>query len=92
MLVLQKLAVERGFPPPPPMRPPFEAEIDFEGIRSAEAPCWSSPGTTTPGGSAPATRWRSGWGRSARRIGGSGHAPQRANGFNEGFEEFLTLP
>ena len=83
MLVLQKLSAERGFPPPPPMRPPFEAQIDFDAIRSAEAPVMVVSGDHHPGWERTCDALASLLDAKRAVFAGSGHAPQRADGFNE---------
>jgi pimeloyl-ACP methyl ester carboxylesterase len=88
-LSLQKLAAERGFPPPPAMRPPFEAQIDYEAIRSAEAPVLVVSGDHHPGFERTCDALAEKLGGERAVYPGEGHAPQRANGFNEGLEEFL---
>ena len=90
MLVLQKLSAERGFPPPPPMRPPFEAQIDFDEVRSAEAPVLVVSGDHHPGWERTCDALASLLDADRAVFAGSGHAPQRANGFNERFEQFLA--
>jgi pimeloyl-ACP methyl ester carboxylesterase len=89
-LSLQKLSAERGFPPPPAMRPPFEAEIDFGAIRSAGLPVLVVSGDHHPGFERTCDAVAEALGAERAVFPGEGHAPQRADGFNEGLEEFLA--
>jgi pimeloyl-ACP methyl ester carboxylesterase len=89
MQVLGKLAAERGFPPPPPMRSPFEAEIDFEEIRSAEIPSLVVSGDHHPGFERTCDALAEKLGAERAVLPGQGHAPQRTDGFNDRLEEFL---
>lgn len=90
MQVLGKLAAERGLPQPPPMRPPFEAQIDFEEIRSAEVPALVVSGDHHPGWERTCDALAAKLGAERAVVAGSGHAPQRADGFNERLKEFLA--
>ena len=88
MLVLQKLSVERGFPPPPPMRPPVEAPIDYEALREIAALVVS--GDHHPGFERTCDALAEAIGAERAVLPGAGHAPQRTDGFNERLEEFLA--
>ena len=87
-LSLQKLAAERGYPPPPPMRPPFEAQIDFAELRGIPALVVS--GDHHPGFERTCDALAEAIGAERAVLPGEGHAPQRAGGFNERLEEFLA--
>jgi pimeloyl-ACP methyl ester carboxylesterase len=90
MLVLQKLSAERGHPPPPPMRPPFEAEIDFEAIRSQGMPVLVVSGDHHPGFERTCDALAEKLGAERAVLPGSGHAPQRSDDFNGRLEELLA--
>jgi pimeloyl-ACP methyl ester carboxylesterase len=88
---LGKLAGERGFPPPPPMRSPGEAEIDYDEIRDEEGlPVLVVSGDHHPGFERTCDALAERLGAEREVVPGFGHAPQRADGFNEKFEAFVT--
>ena len=87
-LSLQKLSAERGHPPPLPMRPPFEAQIDFAELR--EVPALVVSGDHHPGFERTCDALAEALGAERAVLPGEGHAPQRAEGFNERFEAFLA--
>lgn len=90
MLVLQKLAVERGLPQPPPMRGPHEAKIDYDEIRSEVDSVLVVSGDHHPGWERTCDAVAEKLGAERAAFGGSGHAPQRADGFNDRLREFLA--
>jgi len=88
---LGKLAAERGFPPPPAMRPPNEAEFDFDAISDHEGcPVLVVSGDHHPGFERVCDALAERLDGERAVVPGWGHAPQRAEGFNERFEQFLT--
>jgi len=87
-LSLQKLSAERGYPPPPGMRPPFEAQIDYEELRGIPALVVS--GDHHAGFERTCDALAEAIGAERAVLPGAGHAPQRADGFNERLEEFLA--
>jgi pimeloyl-ACP methyl ester carboxylesterase len=89
-LSLQKLAAERGHSPPPPMRPPFEAQIDLDAIRSEEIPTLVVSGDHHPGFERTCDALAGRLGAERAVLPGAGHAPQRADGFNERLGQFLS--
>jgi pimeloyl-ACP methyl ester carboxylesterase len=90
MQVLGKLAGERGFPQPPPMRNPFEAEVDYEAIRSEGMPILVVSGDHHPGWERTCDALAEKLGADRASLPGSGHAPQRSDGFNNKLREFLA--
>ena len=88
MLILQRLTAERGFPPPPPMRPPFDAQIDYEALR--DIPALVVSGDHHPGFERTCDALAEAIGGERAVLPGQGHAPQRAEGFNARLEEFLA--
>jgi pimeloyl-ACP methyl ester carboxylesterase len=90
MQVLAKLAAERGFPPPPPMRMPGEAEIDFDAIRSDGMPVLVVSGDHHAGFERTCDALAEKLGAERAVFPGQGHAPQRADGFNDRLEELLA--
>ena len=90
MQVLGKLAGERGFPQPPPMRSPFEAEIDYDAIRSEGMPILVVSGDHHPGFERTCDALAEKLGAERAALPGSGHAPQRTDGFNDRLRAFLA--
>ena len=88
---LGKLAGERGFPPPLPMRSPVEAEIDFDEIREHDGcPVMVVSGDHHPGWERVCDALAERLDAERQKVPGFGHAPQRVDGFNEKLESFLT--
>jgi len=90
MQVLGKLAAERGLPPPPPMRPPADAQIDYEAIRSEGTPVLVVSGDHHPGFERTCDALAEKLGAERAVLPGQGHAPQRADGFNDRLAELLA--
>ena len=90
MQVLGKLAAERGFPPPPPMRSPFEAEIDYDAIRSEGMPVLVVSGDHHPGFERTCDALAEKLGAERAALPGQGHAPQRTDEFNDRLRELLA--
>jgi pimeloyl-ACP methyl ester carboxylesterase len=89
-LSLQRLSAERGYPPPPAMRPPFEAGIELEEIRAAGVQALVVSGDHHPGFERTCDALAEALGAERAVFPGEGHAPQRAEEFNERFERFLA--
>jgi pimeloyl-ACP methyl ester carboxylesterase len=90
MQVLGKLAAERGLPQPPPMRNPGDAPIDYEAIRSEGMPILVVSGDHHPGWERTCDALAEKLGADRVALSGSGHAPQRTDGFNDRLREFLA--
>ena len=89
MQVLAKLAAERGLPQPPPMRPPFDAQIDYDAIRSEGNPVLVVSGDHHPGWERTCDALAEKLGAERAVLPGQGHAPQRSDGFNDRLRQFL---
>jgi pimeloyl-ACP methyl ester carboxylesterase len=90
MQVLGKLAAERGLPQPPPMRPPGDAPIDYDAIRSEGMPVLVVSGDHHPGWERTCDALAEKLGADRAALPGSGHAPQRTDGFNDRLRGFLS--
>jgi pimeloyl-ACP methyl ester carboxylesterase len=89
-MALQAVAIERGFPPPPRIRPPFEAQPQLEPIASAGVPVLVVSGDHHPGFERICDAVAERLGAERAVLPGAGHGVQRADGFNERFEAFLV--
>jgi pimeloyl-ACP methyl ester carboxylesterase len=89
-LSLQRLSAERGHPPPPAMRPPFDAQIDLEAIRSEGVPALVVSGDHHPGFERTCDALAEKLDAERAVLPGEGHAPQRTDAFNGRLEEFLA--